>query len=69
MKPVALFVPEDTSVGRVFYPANEIATRFAAIAGPKHLSEESLQHIRALGFEAAETNGQPIPIPHPNAKA
>jgi hypothetical protein len=65
MNQVALFVPEDTSHGRIFHPANEVAKHFAAVAGIDHLPEHRLRHIRALGFEVAETNGQPIPIPHP----
>ena len=65
MKPVALFVPEDTQFGRVLHPANAIAKRFADIAGVRSLPEDRIPFIRALGFEVAETNGQLIPIPHP----
>lgn len=65
MNPVALFVPEQTRHGRIFRPANRNAKLFAAVAGVVHFPENRLQHIRALGFEVAETSGQPIPIPHP----
>lgn len=64
-KPVALFVPGQTKHGRIFRPVNQIAKHFAAVAGVDHFPENRLQYIRALGFEVAETNGQPIPIPHP----
>jgi hypothetical protein len=65
MKPVALFVPEDTEFGRVLHPANDIAKQFAAVAGVTRLPEDRIPYIRALGFEVAETNGQPLPIQHP----
>jgi hypothetical protein len=65
MKPVALFIPEQTKHGRIFHPANQIAQHFAALAGVEFFPETRLRHIVALGFEVAETNGQPIPITHP----
>lgn len=66
MKPVALFIPEDTVYGRVYHPANRIAVDLAGIAGTRRIPEDRLPYIRALGFEVAETNGSPIP--HPLAK-
>ena len=62
MNQVAIFVPEATPHGRIFHPANEVAKHFTAFASIDHIPENRLRHIRALGFEVAETNGQPIPI-------
>jgi hypothetical protein len=64
--PVAMFIAEVGPYGKVFYPANSIAVNLCGIAGVRKLPEDRLPYIRALGFEIAAPNGQPIP--HPRVK-
>jgi hypothetical protein len=60
--PFALFVPEDTVYGTVYYPANRIASDLAALAGVRAIPEDRLPYIRSLGFEVAYQNGDRIPV-------
>lgn len=68
MKPVALFAPEETIYGIVYHPANKNAVNLAGVAGTRTIPEDRIPYIRALGFEVAYQNGQPIPIPHPGSQ-
>ena len=61
--PVALLIPEQTTYGVVYLPANNLAEQLAGIAGSRRIPEDRLPFIRAAGFEIAYPNGQPIPHP------
>jgi hypothetical protein len=66
MPPVAVFIAEETIYGKVHHPANRVAVNLCGIAGTRTIPEDRMPYIRALGFEIAEPNGEPIP--HPRTK-
>lgn len=48
--PVCLVEPRNVYGVEKIYPANEVAERFARLAGQKTLDQKQLAEIRALGF-------------------